>query len=247
MEGTTRLTRSMRTSRMRLGSVALAVVAILLLSACETGSTDVSGGATGPTETAPTGPTESTGPTAATGPTSAAVLEGTWSGTWDTDVPQVNGTFSWTIEATPNGFTGTIDIQDTSCVSSGQVDIALDVFFPKADGRGRPRGDLERNLGHGHPSGQWNVLLDDRGHPERLQGHDRHPGHLVCFERAGRHRARRRHDHDRVHPGRAADHVHGHGVRRHDVGDLRRERLPAAEHRELGSRPLRLAGHPKRP
>jgi hypothetical protein len=23
-----------------------------------------------------------------------------------------------------------------------------------ADGRGRPRGDLERNLGHGHPSGQ---------------------------------------------------------------------------------------------
>ena len=46
--------------------------------------------------------------------------------TWDTDVPQVDGTFSWTIEATPNGFTGTIDIQDTSCVSSGQVDIALE-------------------------------------------------------------------------------------------------------------------------
>ena len=117
------VTRSMRTSSARLGSAALAVVAIVLLSACETGSTDVSGGST---ETAPTGPTETTGPTAATGPTGAAVLEGTWSGTWDTDIPQVNGTFSWTIEATPNGFAGTIDIQDTSCVSSGQVDIALD-------------------------------------------------------------------------------------------------------------------------
>ena len=126
MEGTTRLTRSTRTSRMRLVSVALACFSLVWLSACEVGSTDISGGATGPTATAPAGPTESTGPTAATGPTGAAVLEGTWSGTWDTDVPQVNGTFSWTIEATPNGFTGTIDIQDTSCVSSGQVDIALD-------------------------------------------------------------------------------------------------------------------------
>lgn len=126
MEGTTRLTRSTRTSRMHLVFIALACCSLVSLSACEVGSTDISGGATGPTETAPTGPTESTGPTAATGPTGAAVLEGTWSGTWDTDVPQVNGTFSWTIEATPNGFTGTIDIQDTSCVSNGQVDIALD-------------------------------------------------------------------------------------------------------------------------
>jgi hypothetical protein len=116
------VSRSMRTSRARLGYAALAVVAILVLSACETGSTDVSGGSA---ETAPTGPTESTGPTAATGPTGAS-LEGTWSGTWDTDIPQVNGTFSWTIEATPDGFKGTIDIQDTSCVSNGQVDVALD-------------------------------------------------------------------------------------------------------------------------
>ena len=113
----------MRTPSASLGSAALAVAAILLLSACETGSTDVTGGST---PTAPTGPTESTGPTAATGPTGAAALEGTWSGTWDTDIPQVNGTFSWTIETTPNGFKGTIDIQDTSCVSNGQVDIALD-------------------------------------------------------------------------------------------------------------------------
>jgi hypothetical protein len=126
MERTVRVTRSTRTSRMRLVSIALACFSLVSLSACEVGSTDISGGATGPTETAPTGPTESTGPTAATGPTGAAVLEGTWSGNWDTDVPQVNGTFSWTIEATPNGFTGTIDIQDTSCVSNGKVDIALE-------------------------------------------------------------------------------------------------------------------------
>ena len=116
----------MRSSGAPLGSIALALLAILSLSACETGSTDVSGGATGTTETASTGPTETTGPTAATGPTSGVDLEGTWSGMWDTDIPQVHGTFSWTIEATPNGFTGTIDIQDTSCVSNGQVDVALD-------------------------------------------------------------------------------------------------------------------------
>ena len=120
------LARSMRTSSARFGCAALALAAILSLSACETGSTDVSDGATGPTETAQTGPTQTTGPTAATGPTDATVLEGTWSGTWDTDIPQVHGKFSWTIEATPNGFTGMIDIQDTSCVSNGKVDVALD-------------------------------------------------------------------------------------------------------------------------
>ena len=98
---------------------------LVALSACETGSTEVSGG-TGTAETAPTGPTEATGPTAATGPTGAALLEGTWSGTWDTDIPQVKGTFSWTIEASPHGFTGTIDIHDTSCVSSGSVGITLE-------------------------------------------------------------------------------------------------------------------------
>jgi hypothetical protein len=115
--------------RSRVRSVwAVPVCAVLLLlSACELGSTDVAGGATGPTTTtAPTGPTEATGPTAATGPTGAAVLEGTWSGTWDTDVPQVKGTFSWVIEATPDGFTGTIEVQNTTCISNGTVEVALD-------------------------------------------------------------------------------------------------------------------------
>jgi hypothetical protein len=177
------LARSMRTSSARFGCAAFALAAILSLSACETGSTDVSDGATGPTETAQTGPTQTTGPTAATGPTGATVLEGTWSGTWDTDIPQVHGKFSWTIEATPNGFTGMIDIQDTSCVSNGKVDVAL-------DGDTITVGSIQ---------------------------------------------------------GRAADHVHGHGVRRHDVRHLRRECLPTSEHWELGSRPIRLAAQPKRP
>jgi hypothetical protein len=114
--------------RSRVRSVAVASVwaLLLLLSACELGSTDVAGGETGATTMAPTGPTEATGPTAATGPTGAAILEGTWSGTWDTDVPQVRGTFSWVIEATPNGFSGTIEVQNTTCISNGTVDVSLD-------------------------------------------------------------------------------------------------------------------------
>ena len=115
-------------SRLRIGSVTLALAVVVLLSACELGSTDVVGG-TDPTESAPTGPTEATGPTAATGPTSPtgdAVLEGTWSGTWDTDVPQVNGTFSWVIDATADGFTGTIDVQGTNCISNGTVEVVLE-------------------------------------------------------------------------------------------------------------------------
>jgi hypothetical protein len=113
-------------SRVRSVWAAPMCALLLLLSACELGSTDVAGGETGPTTTAPTGPTEATGPTVPTGPTADAVLEGTWSGTWDTDVPQVKGTFSWVIEATPNGFTGTIEVQNTTCISNGTVDVALD-------------------------------------------------------------------------------------------------------------------------
>jgi hypothetical protein len=30
------------------------------------------------------------------------------------------------IEATPNGFTGTIEVQNTTCISNGTVDVALD-------------------------------------------------------------------------------------------------------------------------
>jgi len=107
-------------------TIVLLVLLVLLAPACQLGSTKVSGGSTGPTETTPTGPTESTGTTAATGPTGEITLAGTWSGTWDTDVPQVNGTFSWVIEVTPNGFRGTIDVQNTSCISNGTVNVSLD-------------------------------------------------------------------------------------------------------------------------
>ena len=106
-------------------AVAIGLLA-LLVPACDLGSTKVSGGSTGLTETAPTGPTEATGTTAPTGPTGDVTLAGTWNGTWDTDVPQVNGTFSWVIEVTPNGFRGTIDVQGTSCISNGSVDVSFD-------------------------------------------------------------------------------------------------------------------------
>ncbi len=142
-----------RPHRSRIVSAAPILVLLFSLSACETGSTDVTGEATGPTETAPTGPTQTSGPTAATGATGAAVLEGTWSGTWDTDVPQVKGTFSWVIEATPDGFTGTIEVQNTSCISNGTVDVALDGdTITVGSRRGRGAGDV-----HGHDHGRPDV------------------------------------------------------------------------------------------
>lgn len=115
----------LRHSRVRSWLVTIALAG--LLGACETGSTEVTGGATAPTETTPSASTETapTGPTAATGPTSPT-LEGTWAGTWQTDVAQVNSTFTWEIEATADGFSGTIDVQGTSCISNGSVDVAVD-------------------------------------------------------------------------------------------------------------------------
>jgi len=110
-----------RTFGGRSRTLAVATPAVLfLLPACEVGPTDVSGGTTGPVETAPTGPTESTGSMAPTGPTGEATLAGTWDGTWDTDIPQVNGTFSWVIEVTPNGLEGTIDVQGPRASPTGR-------------------------------------------------------------------------------------------------------------------------------
>jgi hypothetical protein len=120
------VTRSMRTSSAPLGSVALALVTILLLSACETGSTDVVGGATGPTETASTGPTAATGSTATTGSTGAATLEGTWEGTWGAKGFPNAGTFSMVITPVADGFEGTIEIQNSQCVTNGTVTIGLE-------------------------------------------------------------------------------------------------------------------------
>jgi hypothetical protein len=106
----------------------IGVVLVALLGACETGSTEVTGGGTGPTETAPTGPTETapTGTTAATGPTAAGVIEGSWSGTWGIEGFPDAGTFSLEIEPAAGGFEGAIQIQNSECVSGGAVEIGLD-------------------------------------------------------------------------------------------------------------------------
>jgi hypothetical protein len=101
---------------------------LLLLTACELGSTDVAGGETGPATTAPTGPTEATGPTAATGATGStagATLEGTWEGTWGIERLPDAGTFSMVITPSAGGFAGTIEIQDSTCVTSGTMTIGL--------------------------------------------------------------------------------------------------------------------------
>lgn len=110
---------------MRTWLVGVALVG--MLGACELGSTDVSGGATGPTETAPTGPTEEpTGPTAVTGPTGAGSVEGAWEGTWGIERFPDAGTFSMEITPTPDGFSGTIEIQNSECVTGGTVTIGLE-------------------------------------------------------------------------------------------------------------------------
>ena len=98
---------------------------VMLLGACETGSTEVTGGGTGPAETAPTGPTQTapTGPTAETG---AGAIEGSWTGTWGIERFPDAGTFSMEITPTTDGFEGAIEIQDSECVSGGTVAMGLE-------------------------------------------------------------------------------------------------------------------------
>ena len=104
------------------------VAIVALLGAGELGSTDVAGGATGPpTETAPTGPTqEATGPTAVTGPTGTSVLEGTWNCTWGFEQLPEAGTFTMEIGPTEDGFSGTIQIDESECVAIATVTIGLE-------------------------------------------------------------------------------------------------------------------------
>ena len=104
----------------------------LVLAACSSGSTEVTtDDPTGPTATAPTGPTETgvtgtTGVDGPTGSTDSASITGTWDGTWTTDVTEFSGGFTMTFEETPDGFAGTIRIQDSGCVSNGQVEARVD-------------------------------------------------------------------------------------------------------------------------
>jgi hypothetical protein len=111
----------------RGGTWLLGLVLLALLGACELGSTEVSGGASGPTET-PTGPAETapTGPTAVTGPTGAGSIEGSWTGTWGVERFPDAGTFSMEITPTTDGFEGAIEIQGSECVSGGTVAMGLE-------------------------------------------------------------------------------------------------------------------------
>lgn len=60
-----------------------------------------------------------TGATGATAETSIA-------GTWESDAFDVSGSSSMTFTQTAGGFSGTIQIQDSGCVSDGTVEAALD-------------------------------------------------------------------------------------------------------------------------
>lgn len=107
----------------------------LVLGACSSGSTDVTTDEpTGPTATAPTGPTETSvtgstgveGPTATSGSTDEGSIAGTWEGTWTTDQGGFSGSFTMTFEETADGFAGDIQIEGSTCVSSGTVEAKLD-------------------------------------------------------------------------------------------------------------------------
>ena len=84
-----------------------------------TGATETSGGTT-----AGTGPTGETATTGATGSTDGFVA-GTWEGTWESGRYDISGTFTMTFEPSADGFAGTIAIQDSDCVSSGDIVAAL--------------------------------------------------------------------------------------------------------------------------
>jgi hypothetical protein len=114
--------------RAHVRSFLLGAAIVALLGACELGSTEVSGGASGPTETTPTGPAETapTGPTAATGPTGAGVIMGSWTGTWGIEGLPDAGTFSMEITPTTDGFEGVIEIRSSECVSGGTVAMGLE-------------------------------------------------------------------------------------------------------------------------
>jgi hypothetical protein len=87
--------RLTRPSRPRIRSVTLALAVVVLLPACGLGSTDVAGG-TDPAEKAPPDRPTRPGhrrdrPDRPPGP------RGDLERYWNTDVPQVKGTFSWVI------------------------------------------------------------------------------------------------------------------------------------------------------
>jgi hypothetical protein len=153
----------------------LVLILTLAVAACSTGSTEVtSEDHTGPTETEPTGAT-STGATGAdtTGSTGDAAIAGTWEGTWSSSVFDGSGTFTMTFKDTAEGFTGTIQIQGSECVSTGKVTAAVDgtaitvgavraeqqIEFAGEVSDGTMSGTYRSPAGCGDDRGSWEATL----------------------------------------------------------------------------------------
>jgi hypothetical protein len=154
---------------------ALVLILTLAVAACSSGSTEVTAdGPTGPTETGPTG-TSSTGATGAgsTGSTGDAGIAGTWDGTWSSTEFPVSGTFTMTFKDTEEGFTGTIRIQGSDCVSTGKVTAAVDgtaitigavraeqeIEFAGEVSDGTMSGTYRSPAGCGDDRGTWEATL----------------------------------------------------------------------------------------
>ena len=164
----------MTTIRTRGFLAGLVLILMLAVAACSSGSTEVtSEDPTGPTETGPTGAT-STGATGAdtTGSTGDAAIAGTWEGTWSSEFGG-SGTFTMTFKDTAEGFTGTIQIQGSGCVSTGKVTAAVngtaitvgavraeqEIEFAGEVSDGTMSGTYRSPAGCGDDRGSWDATL----------------------------------------------------------------------------------------
>lgn len=161
--------------RTRGSLAALILTLTLALPACSSGSTDVTTDSTGPSETQPTGatPTGTTSAEEPTGSTGDAAIAGTWEGTWSSSEFEVSGTFMMTFEETDDGFTGTIQIQGSDCVTDGQVTAAVhgtaitigavqaeqEIAFAGEVSDDAMSGTYSSPAGCGDDSGTWEATL----------------------------------------------------------------------------------------
>lgn len=169
--------KSVRTIRRRGFLAALSLTVTLVLPACSSGSTDVSAedpsgpGATQSTGATSTGATGAEEPTAPTGSSGDEAIAGTWEGTWSSSEFDLSGTFTMTFEETADGFTGTIQIQGSDCVTDGQVTAAVDgtaitigavqaeqeIAFAGEVSDGAMSGTYGSPAGCGDDSGTWEA------------------------------------------------------------------------------------------
>lgn len=168
-----------RAIRRRGSLAALTLTLILVLPACSSGSTDERAeDPAGPTETQPAGAT-STGatgaeePTAPTGSSGDEAIAGTWEGAWSSSEFDLSGTFTMIFEETADGFTGTIQVQGSDCVTDGQVTAAVDgtaitigavqaeqeIAFAGEVSDGAMSGTYGSPAGCGDDSGTWEATL----------------------------------------------------------------------------------------